>query len=238
MGYARLAAGLGSRARGALALGAAVALAVPGLACAKLALLRSRPDTLDLAAAWIEAHLDPADSIALPATPRMNTSFELPLLRSEASLRKPDGKRIKQHSPWSRYQLRSLGPEAELETGPRWSLRWLAPRDATENQLLARDYEAFILSMAPGYIVAEPYAARFDQTLFVELTRILSEHGERVARFTPEGPEGKIEWPLFYMLSDHFNDAGFEDWPHFMLRLLGAEAIGPSVEIYRLDGAR
>jgi hypothetical protein len=36
------------------------------------------------------------------------------------------------------------------------------------------------------------------------------------------------------MLSDHFNDEGLEDWPHFVPRLFRAGAIGPAVEIYRV----
>ena len=79
------------------------------------------------------------------------------------------------------------------------------------------------------------YSAPEVNPRFVDLHRILSERGELAARFTPEGPEGKIEWPLFYMLSDHFNDEGHEDWPHFTARLLRARAIGPSVEIWRVD---
>jgi hypothetical protein len=232
-GLERLAAG-GTRAT-RRALGAAVALAllVPAAACARLAWLRSRPDTLDLAGAWIEAHLERSDPIALISAPRLNVAFDLPLWRERATFENASGKHIKQHSPWTRYQAALAGDPSDAPPG--WSLRWLVPQDGAEAQLMARDYQAFILALAPGYFVIEPYEARFDNERMIGLRQVLREHGELVARFTPEGPEGMIEWPFFYMLSDHFNSEGHEDWPHCVPRLARAEAIGPAVEIYRVD---
>ena len=212
---------------------AALALLVPAAACARLAWLRSRPDTLDLAAAWVEARLERSDPIALISAPRLNVSFDLPLWRQRETFVNAEHKRIKQHSPWTRYQA---GLAADPESAPPgWSLRWLVPQDKAEAQVMARDYRAFILSLAPGYFVIEPYEARFDNERGIGLREVLREHGELLARFTPEGPEGKIEWPFFYMLSDHFNSEGFEDWPHCVPRLFRAQAIGPAVEIYRVD---
>jgi hypothetical protein len=231
VGCARLVSG---RAAPSVALAtAALALALPAAACARLAWLRARPDTLDLAAAWVAAELGRDDPVAVPPVTRMNTSFDLPLWRREDELVDADGKRIKQHSPWTRYQVAARS-EGSLPVEPGYALRWLSPRTPDENRLLARDHEAFVLSMAPGHYVIEPYEARSDHALLVAMRTTLRARGELVARFTPEGPECKIEWPFFYMLSDHFNDEGLEDWPHFVPRLFRAGAIGPAVEIYRV----
>ena len=214
---------------------AALAVALPFATCVKLAALRARPDTLDLAGAWVASELGPDERVALPPAPRLVTAFDLPLWRRAEELAGPDGKRLKQHSPWTRYQLRVLS-QGGLQPGARHALRWLAPRSPDENRLMAHDREAFVLSLAPAHYVIEPFEARHDHAAMVELRRTLAEHGELVARFTPEGPGGKIEWPFFYMLSDHFNAGGHEDWPHFLPRLLAARAIGPCVEIWRVDG--
>jgi hypothetical protein len=232
-GLERLAGRLPRAARVALAAAVALALCIPAAACARLAWLRSRPDTLDLAGRWIEEHLQREDPIALISAPRWTVAFEVPLWRKREAFLNAEGKHVKQHSPWTRYQAAQGGEQGSRPPG--WSLRWLVPEDAAESLMMARDYQEFALSLAPGYFVIEPYEERFDNEKMIGLRAILIEHGELVARFTPEGPEGKIEWPFFYMLSDHFNSEGYEHWPPFVPRLFRARAIGPAVEIYRVD---
>ena len=211
---------------------AALALALPAAACWRLAVLRSRPDTMEQAAAWIQEQLEPPARLFVPAAGAFSSDLDLPLSRTPEHFLTAEGRRVRQHSPWTQYLAR-LPQERRPE--PRWGLRWLVPESAEENRLLNEDFEAWVLSLAPGTFVIEPFERRFDAGLKVDLTRLLRERGELVARFTPEGPDGTLEWPFFYQLSDHFNEPEYADWPHFALRLFGAGAIGPYLEIYRLD---
>jgi len=228
-------------ARAALAAAVLFGLVGSAMACARLACLRSRPDTLDQAGRWIEQHLGRADRIALLSAPRITVAFDVPLWRDPQVFVNAGGKHVKQHSPWARYQAALLaGGDEGPAAPPGWSLRWLVPEDAGEAQLLASDFRAFILSLAPAYYVIEPFQERRDEPRMIELTRFLRDQGVLVARFTPEHPQGNIEgplveWPFFYMLSDHFNTGGYEDWPPCVRRLFRARAIGPAVEIYRVD---
>ena len=76
-----------------------------------------------------------------------------------------------------------------------------------------------------------------------ELRTALSEHGRRLARFSPEGTalggaaagEPETEFDLFFQVSDHFNDGESDGVGNFTLRVLRADAIGPVVELYALD---
>lgn len=227
-GLGALAARLGR----AVYVGAALGLLLPALACGQLARLRSRPDTMDLTAAWVEANLEPPASLVVPAAGGFSVDLDLPLSRTDEQL---TGLARKQHSPWTIYLAR-LSPEARPE--PRWGLRWMVPRTPEENRLLREDYRAFVLALAPAYYVIQPFELRRDAERMVELTRLMRERGELVARFTPEGPDGRLEWPFFYQLSDHFNEPELADWPHFALRLFSAQAIGPYLEVYRLEQGR
>jgi hypothetical protein len=211
--------------RGVWVAATAVVL-VTGAGCAKLAWLRGQPDTLELATAWLGANTRPSEPVFL------GSALELPLFRVDAELHRPDGKRQQLVSPWTRYQARV---PAENVPETVWNLRSMIPRSPSERRLLAQDEDAFIASFGPGLYVIEPYVERAVFRAEVRLREFLIEHGEQVARWTPEGPDGNIEYPFFFMLSDHFNEAGRGTWPHFARRLVGARAVGPALEVYRVE---
>lgn len=103
---------------------AALALVVPTFVCAKLAWLRSRPDTLGEVAQWLEARPGArAETVYLSAAP---PALDLPLVREPEGLHFY-GKLPKMPlSVWTGWQAKVGDFPAEIQ---RWDLRWLvAPR--------------------------------------------------------------------------------------------------------------
>ncbi len=83
---------------------AAVLLALPILACWRLGTLRSRPDTLELAAQWIAEHSEPGRRKVVLAA----LNLELPFFYSEHALRTLDYAGM---ADWTRFQ-RAMDVEA------------------------------------------------------------------------------------------------------------------------------
>jgi len=194
-------------------------LAVPAAAVSQLARLRSKPDTLGLAAQWVEQHA-PRETVWI------TSPLDLPLAR------KPEGLlvfgREPKHgfTPWTTWQ--QLAPELGRSESA-FDLRWLT--------LKARDVAdlgAFLDGLGGGLVLIEVYETRTQHATMVRLRQALAQHGERVARFGPDRDAESTELELFFQLSDHFNNDGEIAWPHFTRRLLSAVAIGPVVELWRL----
>lgn len=204
---------------------AALALVVPTFACAKLAWLRSRPDTLTQVAQWLEARPGAyAEPVYLSAAP---PALDLPLAR------KPEGLLFYGKPPkmplsvWTGWQAKV----GELPAGiPRWDLRWLvAPRGPA-----AADLPGYLASLGPALFVIEVYEQRTNHPLQVRVREALEAKGERLERFSPDPDPFQSELELFFQLSDHFNDDELVAWPNFTWRLLQARAIGPVVEVWRV----
>jgi len=224
-------------------VGLLIMLVIPGAAAIKLSWLRAQPDTLDKAATWMERSIRPA-----PDGPPIwiQAPLELPLMRTPESWAPPGRKRRALYSPWSKYQVRT-----DLSgVDPHWDLRWIGPAWAGGGPDLARDPGAFLDALGPGLYVIEVFEERLDHPLEVGLRRALMARGDRVARFAPEGssvsagvmsslpdelPEAGPEQPFFYQLSDHFNDGERAPRPHFIPRLFAAQAVGPVLELYRVE---
>ncbi len=206
-------------------LASAVAVAVllfSAASTARLAWLRGRPDSLELAAHWLSAKLDPrADRIYCVPT------MDLPLARSDESLFPSDKRPPGRHSRWGVYQAQ-LGPGVLPE--PRWDVRYIAPRPDLGYPFaqLESDPQGFLRALGPGYYVID--ASRMPaRPLFTDLPRLLTElGGERVARFEPNDDEFGGGWSLPY------EDEQIEGWPSVVRRVLGARCVGPVVEIYRV----
>jgi hypothetical protein len=207
--------------RGLTAL-AFLALALPGTAVAKLAYLRAQPDTLDLAASWIERE-------APSSTVWIAPPLDLPVLRTPQGLalagRAP--KLGEGFTPWTSWQTYISARRDETV-----ELRWLIPRPAQRS-----DLDAYLRSLGPGLVLIEVYEQRTEHMLLVSLREALGACAERVARFSPDADPYATELELFFQLSDHFNSDPHLRHPHFTARLLRARAIGRVLELWRLPEA-
>jgi len=128
---------LGER-RGWLACGALALLALPVAACWRLGELRSRPDTLELAARWIEQRASDGHRKVLISS----LNLELPFFYSRESLARLDAAGT---ADWTRFQ-RGLGSRDVSD--PRFDLtrdRDLAREDA---EPLAWDFDFVVLNTA------------------------------------------------------------------------------------------
>jgi hypothetical protein len=219
---------LGERLSAKLAATLAVlALVVPAAATVQLARLRTQPDTFERAARWFSARPDAAsERVYLSATA---PALDLPLLRRPEGLLFYGKKPKLPLSPWTAWQARNE-PLASL---PAYDLRWLTlPRGNARPESLG----AYLESLAPALFVIEVYEQRKNHPFLVKLREELRARGERLARFSPDRDPEATELELFFQLSDHFNDDEQVEWPHFTARLLQAEAIGPVLEVWRIQG--
>lgn len=190
-------------------------LAFPAYACAKLTVLHVRPDTMTLAARWIEANADRArDVVAVPH------AADLPLLRERADV---EAVPTALQSPWQRYQSRL----------PRDGIRgaWRMPtvydkaamRDAKFD---AEEVRGWLARKVPDYVVVTTgwsSGNAWDSTRDV----IREEGAELVASF-PGGEPG----------SEELADLGFEQGERALTKILAMVRPGPWVEIYRRSRAK
>jgi hypothetical protein len=204
---------------------AALALSVGAAATVKLAYLRSKPDTLGEVAQWIAA-LPEAATQRVYISPSPPT-FDVPLFRQAPGLLLNGHRPHLPLTPWTAWQARV--PD-ELAPAPRYDLRWI-PRPPGGRA----EFGDHIASLAPALFVIEPHEKFNLQPMLVAMRDSLRAHGTRVARFSPDVDPETTELELFFHLSDHFNEEEDIDWPHFTWRLLRARAIGPVVEVWRVE---
>ena len=206
---------------------AALAL-VPGVAgVLRLSSLRASPDSLELAARWLEAQPDAHDARVYVAP-----QFDLPLARNAESLQPTDGRPAGVFSRWSIYQKR-LGVDAAPP--PRWDLRYLVPRPDLGYPFPAMesDPEGYLRALGQGYFVID-VSRQPARSVFTDLPQLLrGVAGEPVARIGPneswpaeDGPHAGWSLP--------FEDELVPGWPHVLARTLHARCVGPVVEIYRV----
>lgn len=187
---------------------AACVLALPCLAAAKLAWLRSRPDTLELAAQWIDREL-PADARIV-----LQPWFELPLATAHSALaRDADRRRAELRYFWARHErafpARDGRELAVLPDGraPFWSE-------------LATTLEPELDALGATHVVCfraqeDPYKARTDA-----LRGLVSARGASLllVRALPPGAGG-------------FGSLQYES-PTFLADVLAATRVGPEVEVF------
>lgn len=214
----RFAARIGDGAGRIVTVGLVACLALPATASARLAWLRHRPDTIELATEWITTHLEPgADRIFL--TPW----WDLPLARTDETLNeKLAGRAFHVVSTWKQYQARQDQPLPE----PRWPITTMVVLKEYDGQTV-EGLRAYLDFFGPGYYVVD--AKKRGHPWMRWMTDELASRGTRLARFSPDGPDGRWTYPLFDQ------DGVAEDWPDLTPRVLRAVAVGPVVEIYRVD---
>ena len=176
---------LGER-RSRLACAAVVLLALPTVACWRLGELRSRPDTLELAARWIERRASDGHRKVLISS----LNLELPFFYSRESLARLDGAGT---ADWTRFQ-RGLGTREF--SGPRFDLT--RDRDLTREDAepAAWDFDFVVLNTA----VVRTHGPEFETELKrwraagVE-AELLSPFGDEPEERQREGarPQGRTE---------------------------------------------
>ena len=216
-----LVARLGGPWRAAATAAFLAALALPGYASARLAWIRSRPDTVERAAAWIEEHLDPGREVIFH-TPW----WDLPLVRTAESLQdRRGGKPFHVISTWKTYQA---GFEPGVLPEPHWtiiSMVIVEGFDGATREGLCQYLDSF----GPGYYVID--AKKRGHPWMRWMSEELEARGTLLERISPDTDEWAWNYPLF-------DQDGVEpDWPDMTPRLLGARSVGPVIEIYRVDPA-
>jgi len=199
-------------ARRAVLAALVASLTLPAVACVKLSWLRSRPDTLDLAAQFVAAQPAAAAWVQPP--------LDLPLARQRSP--RPGGL----FTPWAHWQAVASDVATLKEAR---DLRWLLPKPDQR-----ADLEGYLRSLGPGLVVLERFEVRTEHVERVALRKTLQRVGELAATFSPDADPTRTELEFFFQLSDHFNADAHWDHPHFTLRLLSARAIGCVVEVWRL----
>ena len=188
---------------------ALVVLALPTFACAKLVWLRSQPDTLTLAARWLEEHADRAkDRIGL------DFLYSLPLRQQrEGMANLPDYAR----GPWERYQL-ALRPSA---ASSGWFTLWMFRTEMMADKILSADEVASVVrdEEVTHAVVIVPWDSA-------------TEHD-----FTRDGVRslGQLEFAKhpYDLARTQLFGSGYEQGWHAFEKVMLADTWGPPLEIYR-----
>lgn len=213
----------GRSARTLLAAAAVSVLLGSSWGAWRLIEVRGAPTTQELAARWLEEHLDPAATHVVLTPP-----LDLPLARHAEGLLingAPPPPRSKYYL--ARYQL-ALDPEHRPQ--PEWRLSWLQAGSLADLQALEREPLAVLARMQADYAVIEVFAMGRNLPAATLLRTALQADAQRVARFTPDGRDDYSEHPFGY------EDMTHVPAEHFLLRTLQAQRTGPVIEIYRLSG--
>ena len=186
-----------------------VLLAVPAYASIKLTYLRSRPDTLTLAARWIEAHVDKQRDLVLSG---LLVCLPLPMQARGIETR-PAIYRF----PWDRYQLKL--PRASTDSGYRVHTLF---RPGIHGQIPAEEVKRMLSEERAQYAVVEVPTGR---TVGNDFTRaaLREEAGEPVFTCTP-----------YDLGHTDLVASGWELGANAIERLMCSDRWGPPIEIYRL----
>lgn len=205
LGASRIAARLGARSRRVLVpLGVALLVGVPAANGARLAVLRARPDTYELATRWLEQHADPVQTriryippLSLP--PLLETADEA----ERAAARTSDDESARIY--WLDHQIR-LG--AKDSSSARWRI---GPANAGVD--LIRDGDVLLIDTS-----RHPHRKRPRPALAA-----LRARSWRVALFPTDGRPLPLEYTEEPQIGRWY--------PLHFLRLWRARAIGPPIEI-------
>jgi hypothetical protein len=211
---------LGDRRRGLAVALAALLLALPTFACWRLGTLRSRPDTLELAARWIRDHSGPGQRKVVLAA----LNLELPFFYSEESLATLDNAGM---AYWTRFQR---GLDAPSFAGERFDV---------ERERNLADYAASPGGVAlwnPDFVVLHTSGVRARDELFSAELKRWRESGTQSIVISPAAePEESLrrESPV----RDQPRPVqmyGIAEAPTLPL-LFGAERLGPRLRILYRD---
>jgi hypothetical protein len=203
---------------GPAALGSIAAFALaafPAFVAARYARVAASDDSLERAASWIRAHVDPKERIA--ATP----GTVLPLLVDPDDLRADLEDPTELSLPWIAYQR--LLP-AGLSGDPRWRIRLLPIARRFDPHGFDRSRaESWIRDTEAAYVVFEDSQRMRSQFAGGELEAAAAAAGELVYDAAGEIPAPTDVGPTDYQMPRRL-----------ARRLLDAEAFGPGIRIYRI----
>ena len=200
-------------------------LALPAWATWRLGSLRTAPDTLERAAAWIAENTDPATTRTF-VSPGIDVPIarQAEVVRADAAL--PHGVRPE---PWSAYLtalLEAAGPDLPLFVDGYRALR-MPVRGRREVELLTQEPAALFRELDVELLVV-PLMERARHSLAWLLRNAAVESGTRLARFSAEADAQLAIHPFTYWEEPAL------DPMNFLLRVLRVDAVGPTVEIHRL----
>jgi hypothetical protein len=212
---AALAAGLvvavpGRAARVGVAL---AALAFPGYTTLRYVQVRSAPDTVERAAAWVAEHLEPETRVVL--SPRLT----LPLFHDAQAIGIADGDGANGRTIWMRYQIHNAP-----QSGPRYALL-LTPARLTSmgREHAPEELSDWLEQAQPAYAILEVSRLTGFIPQMRSLRELVRERGTLEAVIRGEDERWQTEPPLDY-----------QEIPAFVRRILAADSFGPCIEIYRL----
>lgn len=204
----------------------AALVAFPATIQIKMAYLRTRADTLEQAAAWIEENVADGQSVLL--TPRLN----LPLLQTRASIETVAAEHDKEYfivgcPSWFRYQMDT--PPSAID-GREFLLKW--PKMSFARSSMKRGVPKR-LDELPAWVgdyalIRTTYAP--PGSVFEGLYSMLRRPGKLQKQFTPIPNDGD-ETPTSLLYHETFNEFYRFLRPLIVLR---ATSIGPALEIYKL----
>jgi hypothetical protein len=205
-----------------MALGALSLAAFPSFAWHRFGVLRRRPDTLEQAAAWLEANAQRGSDtvlvqrtldLPLYSTPEALDASESDFPRSSYA---PDS-----HRKWSFHQTR-IDPSIGSEHG--WKLAYTPFNPRRRKQLSTPEQvESTLSELAARYVVVEDSSRTAILPEESNLLAFARQRGHLVARFQPRTfTEPHYEWM-------DYQDARFA-----VLRTLRSSCFGPLIEIYEL----
>lgn len=201
----------------AVGAGALAILALPGYATFHRARLQKRPDTLERAAAWIAEHVDPRASRIL-----LEPSLTLPLFSRRDALGLDLQYKSGQFSRWLCYQDLFLGPPPP---GEEYQI-FMVPQSRGVRRMLSTPKGAreFVRASGADYAVLELSQRTTSLRPLENFHQAVAASGALVARFTARAPEAS---DLLWL--------DYQDAPGMLWCNLRAWALGPRIEIYRID---
>lgn len=198
--------------------GAAALLALPAAACLQRARLQSRPDTLEQAASWLAAHVEPEEERIL-----VEQSLSLPLFSSRVSLASQLEQRTAQYARWLCYQDLFLESPPVREAFDFYMLP--QKRDLWLRLATMRGAREVLRECEVQYAVLELSRRTASQRSLANLRSAIAESGRLVASFGPPASEAeRLPWSI------DFQDGSWSWW-----RTLRTEHLGPRLELYRID---
>lgn len=213
-----LASRLSGGAKTAFTVLFSASLVFPAYVSARLAWIRHTPDTARQAATWLEENVDPEQHKVF-VTPW----WDLPLVRTQESLRaKIGGRAYHVLSDWKRYQAKR--DEGDI-VGPYWSIYSMVVVTEFDGKTV-EGLREYLDAFGPGFYVID--AKKRGHPWMKWMSEELGARGILRRRIAPDRDPWKWNYPLFDQ------DGVEEDWPDLTPRVLGANSVGPVVEIYEV----